>query len=183
MAKLDPALLQKLIQGCRQGDRQSQKLLYQQFFSLAMSITLRYAASHEEAQEMLNDGFLKVFTKLDKYDSEKPFELWLRRIFINTAIDYFRRHQRQTPLSSLGTSLPPAVEASVWGEMNEKVLLDLVQGLPPAYRMVFNLFVMEGFKHEEIASQLGIQVGTSKSNLAKARKLLQKRLQLIEKIS
>lgn len=172
-----------LVEGCRKDNRASQKELYQHFFGFSMSICLRYTSNADEAQEILNDGFMKVFTKIDTYNAERPFIFWLRRIMINTSIDYYRKQPRNTysieidEVRTLSSSQADAIE-----EINEKDLLKLVQSLPPAYRTVFNLYVLEGFKHEEIAKKLNIHVGTSKSNLAKARKHLQNKLKKLEKI-
>lgn len=174
-------ILPQLIQGCRRKDEDSQKHLYQYFFGFAMSICLRYAPSSEEAKEIMNDGFMKVFTKIDKYDPKKPFALWVRRIMINTAIDYYRRQPKNAHSVDIDEVRHISDNTNIIADINEKEILKLVQELPPAYRMVFNLYVMEGLKHEEIAKRLGIHIGTSKSNLAKARKHLQKKLQLLEK--
>ncbi len=183
MKETSETYITNLVEGCLKGNRVSQKELYQHFFGFAMSLCLRYTTHPEEAQEILNDGFMKVFTKIHTYNAERPFIFWLRRIMINTAIDYYRRQPPDAysididEVRTISTKQADAIE-----ELNEKELLKLVQELPPAYRMVFNLYVMEGFKHEEIAQQLGIHVGTSKSNLAKARKYLQKKLVNLEKI-
>ena len=168
--------LAPLLENCIQGDRHSQKMLYQQFFSYAMSICLRYAPNKEEAQEILNDGFLKVFTKLHTFDQKKPFRLWVRRIMINTAIDYYRKRDKGTQALEITEARKVSQEADVYSNLGEEEILKLVQELSPAYRTIFNLYVIEGFTHEEIAKKLNIHVGTSKSNLAKARKHLKKKL-------
>ena len=144
-----------------------------------MSICLRYAQSKEEAQEVMNDGFLKVFTKLDTFDRQKSFQMWLRRIMINTSIDYYRRRDKNTQPYDINNAKHTPDGSDVIGEITEKEILDMVQELPQSYRMVFNLYVIEGYKHEEIASMLGVHVGTSKSNLAKARKHLQNKIKKI----
>ncbi len=172
--------LAELIDACSQGDRHSQKMLYQHFYSYAMSICLRYAADKEEAQEILNDGFLKVFTKLHAYDRAKPFQMWLRRIMINTCIDYYRKRKRALQHVEVDKAYQVKEEANVLDEISAQEILNLVQELPPSYRLVFNLYVIEGYKHEEIAEQLGIHVGTSKSNLAKARKHLKRMFQNLQ---
>lgn len=166
-----------ILKGCLKDSRQMQKLLYQQFYSYAMSICLRYAPNMEEAQEILNDSFLKVFKNIKQYNQEKPFRLWLRRILINTAIDYYRsRNNNLTCIEEVPT-LYIKENPSILDDLALREILDLVQELPTAYRLVFNLYVMEGYKHQEIAEKLGISEGTSKSNLAKARKQLQRKLE------
>lgn len=148
----------------------SQKKLYQHFFGFAMNIALRYGKNREEALEILNDGFLKVFKYIDRYDASYPFTSWLNRVMVNTGIDYFRSNKNQLQFLELndirlelaGTSPPPTISS-------EDDMLPIIQELPPQYRIVFNLYVMEEYKHHEIAEMLGISVGTSKSNLARAK--------------
>jgi RNA polymerase sigma factor (sigma-70 family) len=170
--------LPDLLAGCLRQNRRSQELLYRQFYGYAMSICLRYTQTREEAVEVLNDGFLKVFTKLYRYDLGQPFKPWLRRILINTATDYYRQalpHYYQNDLAAaehIGTG-----EADALSGLSHEYLLTVVQRLSPAYRLVFNLYAIDGYSHDEIASQLGISVGASKSNLARARENLRLMLQ------
>lgn len=171
-----------LIKGCQKGNRNSQRKLYQHFYGYGMNLCLRYAKSRDEALEMLNDGFLKVLTNLHKYDSNYPFKGWLRRILINAAIDYYRAHQKYPSFVDLQAAGEIADEAIPLPEVvSGQDMLPIVQQLPPAYRMVFNLYVMEGYKHHEIATMLDISVSTSKSNLARAKKKL-KQLLLKKKV-
>ncbi len=165
--------LTDLLAGCLRQQRRSQEELYRQFYGYAMSICLRYTQTREEAVEVLNDGFLKVFTKLNQYDLSKPFKPWLRRIMINTATDYYRQavpHYYQSDL--MAAEQVSSHEADVLSSLGHDYLLSLVQRLTPAYRMVFNLFAIDGYSHDEIAAKLGISVGTSKSNLTRARENL-----------
>lgn len=139
-----------------------------------MSVCLRYAPTREGALEVLNDGFLKVFTRLDQYDSTQPFKGWLRRILINAAIDHYRqevRHHNHEAVEQVEQTMATE-SADAFGQLAHEELMGLIQRLSPAYRLVFNLYVMDGFTHEEIAGQLGISVGASKSNLARARENL-----------
>lgn len=158
-----------VIEGCRKGEERSQMELYRQYYSYGMGICLRYARKRELAVEMLNDGFLKVFTKIKQYDPEQAFRPWLRKILVNAAIDHYRKYHRdqddelQTVRPS-GTSYNEALDNLAFED-----LLEIMQALPPGYRMVFNLYVVEGLTHPEIAKRLKISVGTSKSNLSKAR--------------
>ncbi|WP_211324877.1 RNA polymerase sigma factor [Chitinophaga skermanii] len=170
--------LDDIIQGCLQGKRSNQEELYKQFFGYAMGICMRYVQQREEAIEILNDGFLKVFTNIQKFDTTRPFKTWLSKIIANTAIDYLRQKKRLV----IGEDVAhiPEVQSSndelALQKLSYAELLTLVQSLPPAYNAVFNLYVMEGFQHHEIAGLLGISEGTSKSNLFKAKKILKEKI-------
>lgn len=142
---------------------------------------MRYAPSKDEAMEILNDGFLKVFTKTDHYDSERSFKGWLRRILINTALDHYRRQVKHYYHQEVQVAQAAPVQANILSELAHEELIGLIQRLSPAYRLVFNLYVLDGFTHEEIADQLGISAGTSKSNLARARTHLKEMIQNINK--
>jgi len=164
------------IEACKKQDRKSQKELYKACFSYAMSICLRYANNKEEAKEILNDSFLKVFDKIHHLSPPYQFKAWLRRILINTAIDYLRRNKPFLYSADSSEVRGIYVEPTAFEHLSAQELLQMVQELPPTYRTVFNLFAIEGYSHEEIAEMLQISVGTSKSNLHKARQALQKKL-------
>lgn len=167
--------LQLILNGCRQGNRYSQEKLYQYYYPYAISIALRYSKNREEAREILNESFLKVFTKLDRYDKDYSFKAWLRRIVINTAIDYYRKKQRQPLFLSIDTVAVTMDDTMDNFEIDPNInTLPILQKLPPSYRIVFNLYVMEGYKHHEIAEKLGVSVSTSKTNLARAKQKLKK---------
>ncbi|GAB3875499.1 sigma-70 family RNA polymerase sigma factor [Hymenobacter segetis] len=173
-----PLPLPELLAACVRQERVAQRRLYGQFHGFAMGICLRYARDRDQALEAANDGFLKVFRDLYRFDATRhpddvlgSFRGWLKRIMIHTAIDHYRaneRHQHQQELDDATLNQadqgPTPLDTLSYDE-----LLTLVQRLPPAYRAVFNLNVIDGFGHEEIAEQLHISVGTSKSNLFKAR--------------
>jgi RNA polymerase sigma-70 factor (ECF subfamily) len=168
--------LDDLISGCLQGHRKSQELLYQQFYGFSMAICLRYSNNYDAAVEVVNDGFLKVFTKLKMYSSNKSFKGWIRRIMINSAIDHYRKEQKHAVMDSIehyeaASFAPSAVQKMYYDEVIKEI-----QKLSPSYRAVFNLYVVDGYKHHEISHMLNISEGTSKSNLSRARKLLQKAL-------
>jgi len=148
------------------------------FYSYAMSICLRYADTREEALEVMNDGFMKVFKHLDKFDLSKPFKPWFRRILINCAIDHFNKESKHSHHKDIETALLISTDDQTMNEINYEEMLLMVRDLSPAYRTVFNLHAIEGYKHEEIAKMLGISVGTSKSNYFKARQKLQDRLKV-----
>lgn len=165
------------VNGCMANDRYSQKMFYTHFFGYGMSVCLRYTRDREEATEVLNEGFLKVFTKLRMYDPEKSMKAWIRRIMINTAIDYYRsnkRHERGS--EQLENALEVSSQENMISSLSYKEIIAEIQHLSPAYRAVFNMYVIDGFNHEEIAGKLDISVGTSKSNLSRARGILKKRL-------
>lgn len=144
-----------------------------EFYSYAMSIGLRYSRDREEAIEIVNDAFFKVFTNLDKYTPGLSFKGWLRRIVINASIDYYRRNEKHYHGVDISYANFEHADENVLDDISEKEIIELIQDLPPSYRMVFNLHVIEGYKHEEIAKKLNISVGTSKSNLSVARTKLQ----------
>ncbi|HEX8329560.1 MAG TPA: sigma-70 family RNA polymerase sigma factor [Hymenobacter sp.] len=170
--------LAALLAACQRQERVAQRRLYGQFHGFAMSICLRYARNREQALEAANDGFLKAFRDLYRFDAARypedvpgSFRGWLKRIMIHTAIDHYRaneRHQHQQELDDVTLNQADSA-ATPLDALSYDELLALVQRLPPAYRAVFNLAVIDGFGHEEIAEQLHISVGTSKSNLFKAR--------------
>ena len=168
--------LAALLAGCRQMDESSQMELYRRFYSYGMSICLRYSRSRESALEMVNDGFLKVFLKIEQYDPEFPFRPWLRRILINASIDYYRKYEQNKNEEEWTSGEETSAYNDALDHLEYDDLLKIMQMLPPAYRMTFNLYVVEGLSHAEVAEQLGTTVGTSKSNLAKARKKIKELL-------
>lgn len=174
-------MISKLLDSCMTGNRTSQDRLYKEYYGYAMGVCLRYSRSREEAIEIVNDGFFKIFTKLDKYTQGRSFKGWLRKVMINSAIDYYRRNEKHYAMLNISHTNYAEKSATVLDRLSENEIIAAIQLLPPSYRMVFNLFVIEGFKHEEIAEQLGISMGTSKSNLAIARSKLQKIL-ILEQI-
>lgn len=165
-----------LIAGCRNQDELSQIELYKLFYSYGMSICLRYASNRESAVEMLNDGFLKVFQKIDHYDQKLPFKPWLRKVLVNAAIDHYRKYELTIPLEIEELSMTTTSYNEVLDQIEYDHLMQIIQQLTPAYRLVFNLHVIEGHSHAEIAAQTGISIGASKSNLAKARRKIKEYL-------
>lgn len=145
------------------------------FYAYGMSITLRYSDSREQAASILNDAFMKVFTNIKKYDTERPFKPWLRRIVVNTAINHYHRHKKDMKMTELEEVPDKQIsrEEEILSGITYDEIISMVQQLSPVYRTVFNLYVIEGYKHREIAEMLDISVGTSKSNLAKAKRNLQ----------
>jgi len=164
----------RLIQGCIDGDRYSQSQLYELFAPTMFVVCLRYSGSREEAEEILQEGFLKVFEFIHQFRSSGSFEGWIRKIMVNCALQKYRSRKHLYALVNIETTdIDQLYDNDILTQLNTKELLQMVQLLPPAYRMVFNLHVFEGMKHREIAEQLHISEGTSKSNLSDARKILQ----------
>lgn len=169
------------IRGCVLNQRESQKKIYSSFYGYAMSICDRYTNRDDDAVEILNDGFLKIFREIHNYkpaytDVISSFKGWLRKIMVYTAIDHYRKYHKHYNTAEIDNTLihMPVSNESALEKISYDEIIRLIQHLSPAYRTVLNLFIIEGFSHEEIASRLDISVGTSKSNLAKARKQLQK---------
>ncbi|HEV7622396.1 MAG TPA: RNA polymerase sigma factor [Flavisolibacter sp.] len=168
--------ISSLIEMCNRGDRFSQSRLYNIFAPKMFAICLRYSRSREEAEEILQEGFVKVFQMVSQFQNKGVFEGWIRRIMINCALQRLRKIQ----LNTVSIEKLPFYEniKSVNGfhNLEVKYLIKLVQELSPVYRLVFNLYVFEGWKHKEIAKALNISEGTSKSNLNSARSVLQKKI-------
>jgi RNA polymerase sigma-70 factor (ECF subfamily) len=147
-----------------------------------MSICVRYTGSNEDAKEAMNDGFMKVFQNLKKYDESRPFLPWLKKILIRSAIDRFHKHKPKTRNVDLEAGMDIVEPERTYDEITYNELLQMVQKLPPVYRAVFNLRAIEGYKHSEIARMLNISEGTSKSNYARAREKLKKYLESYFKV-
>lgn len=161
--------IKAILKGCLKNDRGSQKSLYNQFYGYALSIALPYCSREEEAREVVNDAFLKVFSSIDRFNPALPFTGWLRTIVIRTAINYYYKFLDDNMLHDTTEGLDLSVEDDFLSKMEVEEVLKLVQKLPPAYRITLNLFALEGHTHLEIAEILGISTGASKSNLSKAR--------------
>jgi RNA polymerase sigma-70 factor (ECF subfamily) len=162
-----------LIKGCLEGDRRAQEYLYQRFSPKMYGVCLRYAGKAEDAQDILQDGFVKVFKNLHMYRGDGSFEGWVRRIFVNTAIEHYRRQVNLYPVTENHENLLETKELSAFDSLSVKDLMKIIQQLSPGYRTVFNLYVVEGYSHKEIAEMIGISEGTSKSQLARAKGVLQ----------
>lgn len=168
--------IDKIIQGCQKGDRICQKRLFDLYASKMLAVCMRYSRNQMEAEDLLQDGFIKVFTNLDQYKSEGPFEQWVRRIMINNAIKNCHKKSFQNEYSA-GDDIPELFEQpEVIDNMAERELLKIINELPEGYRMVFNLYAIEGYSHREISESLHIEESTSRSQLVKARKVLQDKL-------
>jgi RNA polymerase sigma-70 factor (ECF subfamily) len=173
--------LKEVIEGCLQNNRRSQEELFKLFYGKMLPVCMRYMPDRDTAQEVLQEGFIKVFEKLEAFDYKGSFEGWIRRIIANTAIDAIRRSKKDPYLTDndndfkLGASDPmEEKEEMEFTDLKAEIAMLAIQELSPAYRTVFNLYVLEDYSHKEIGEMLGISEGTSKSNLAKAKMNLQK---------
>jgi len=153
--------------------REHQKMLYKEFYGYAMSVCVMYSKDRDDAVEIMNDGFLKIFQFIEKFDLNRPFKPWLRRIMINASIDHARKNLKFQSHTDILKAKRVENEETVITGITYDELLEVLKKLSPSYRMVFTLHAIEGYKHEEIGKMLGISEGTSKSNYAKARKRLQ----------
>ncbi|MEI6313104.1 MAG: RNA polymerase sigma factor [Bacteroidota bacterium] len=170
-----------ILQGCVNGERLSQKKLYEKYYSKMMAVCMRYAHSRDEGATILNEGFYKVFTKISGFDIENGnVEAWIYRIMVNTSIDHYRQEVKQRNIKELDVNVHNHHEDSsnVISQLSAEDIIELIQKLPTAYRTVFNMYVMEGMSHKEIGETLQISEGTSKSNLFKAKAKMK---ELVEK--
>jgi RNA polymerase sigma factor (sigma-70 family) len=166
-----------LIAGCIEGDRQMQEELYGRFAPKMYAVCMRYADNANDAQDLLQEGFIKVYKNLHRFRAEGSFEGWIRRVFINSSIEHLRR--KKMNLATVSEKEENSIEntdISALDNLAEKDIINLIQDLSPGYRTVFNLYVIEGYSHKEIGDQLGISEGTSKSQLARAKAILQKKV-------
>jgi len=163
---------EKIINGCKRGKIAFQHKLYMHYYSYAMSICLRYSNTKETAEEVLNDSFLKVFKKIKKYDPTFPFRSWLRRIIINTAIDYYRKKSRYMEVIDINKEKVNNCKNKAVDNLEAEDIMKLLRKLSDTYRVVFNLYEIEGYNHKEIAEYLGITEGTSRSYLKRAKERL-----------
>lgn len=168
---------EQLVHGCVAGDPIVQKALYQQFARKMMSVCMRYAGNRDQAQDMLQDGFVKVFQKIGHFRGDGSLGGWITRTMVNTALDHIRRNKPYDHSLDLTEAEHLHQEdEQVLSSMTTDELMDLIQALPPGYRTVFNLFAIEGFPHKDIAGMLGISENTSKSQFMKARAYLRRLL-------
>lgn len=170
---------EKIIEGCKKRKADAQQALYDRYSGKMYALCLRYAKHRAEAEDILQEGFIKVFDKIKTFRGEGSFEGWVRRIMVHTAIKYYHKSSRKN--EAIGwESLPDSpMRPEVYGQLDADQILDIIQELPEGYRLVFNLYALEGYKHKEIADMLKIGESTSRSQLTKARSMLQK---MIEKM-
>lgn len=172
--------IKNIIKGCLAGNRRDQELLYRRHAAKLYAVCLQYSGNDEEARDILQDGFIKIFENLIHYKYEGSFEGWMRRIVVNTALEKYRSKHNLHRVDDIDLIPEPDAdpETEDYSGLDAVDLLDIIRGLPPKYRMVFNLFAIEGYSHKEIGQMFKISEGTSKSNLSRARTILQKRVSL-----
>ena len=166
-----------LIQGCIDGNRQMQELLYKKFSPKMYGVCLRYAGNAEDPSDILQEGFIKVFKNLNKFRGEGSFEGWIRRIFVNTSIEHFRKKVKLYNVTEVQENTIEDKELDALDLLATKDIINIVNELSPGYKTVFNMHVIEGYSHKEIADLLGITEGTSKSQLARAKGVLKKKVE------
>ena len=171
--------LNRIIDGCKRNDRKTQEELYNLYFGLMMSIGMRYCGNWDDAMEVVNTGFLKIYTKIDSYQGKGSFEGWMRRTMVNTALDFIKQNKHHESsiddVNMYNESL--YIDNDAVFELDKEEILKIVQQLPTMSRAVFMLNVLEGYKHKEISEKLGISEGTSHWHLQNARKLLKDKIE------
>lgn len=174
-------LFSDIIRRCKRGDRKAQESVYNLLAGKMFAVCLRYCANYEEARDVLHDGFVTVFTKIGQFHNVGSFEGWVRRIFVNQALERYRSNAKLTVVNGIDDNdrhFAAPEEDDEWEayRLTEAELLALVDELPQQYKIVFNLYVIDGLSHKEIGEKLGIAEGTSRSNLLRARSILQKQI-------
>ncbi|MDP5172035.1 MAG: RNA polymerase sigma factor [Bacteroidia bacterium] len=175
-----PIDLPHIIDGCRKGDKMSQRRFYEHFSPKMLAVCHRYARQEGDAHDMLQDAFIKVFQNFSKYDDRGSVEGWVRRVVVNTAIDHLRKHKYQLQQTEVNEAIHETTNAEdALDHMELSFLYDVIQSLPEGYRMIFNLYAIEGFSHAEIGEKLGINESTSRSQYTRARSQLKKRIEQV----
>lgn len=168
--------LKKIIEKCGSGDQRAQAKLYELFAPKMFGVCLRYSKDSTEAEDNLQEGFIRVYTYISKFRHEGSFEGWVRRIMVNVSLEKYRKQHLMYPVEDVTIYETQNFNDDILDKISAKELIGLIQALTPRYRMVFNLYVMEGLNHKEISEEMKISVGTSKSNLARAREILQRKV-------
>ena len=170
--------IKNIINGCLKGNRRDQELLYRRYAAKLYAVCLQYSSNDEEARDILQEGFIKIFDNLVHYKHEGSFEGWIRRIIVNTALEKYRSRHNLYRIDDIDDilELDADPDNEDYSGLEAGDLLDIIRELPPKYRMVFNLFAIEGYSHREISKMVNISEGTSKSNLSRARIILQRRV-------
>ncbi|EMR01646.1 RNA polymerase sigma factor [Cesiribacter andamanensis] len=171
----------EIVEGCRRNDLKMQQALYDRFAGRMFVVCLRYASGQLEAEDILQEAFIKVYRKIDTYREESSLAHWLKRVVVNTALNHQRSRLYMYPMVDVESLHDLSDQESILSDYTFQELLELIRELPAGCRVIFNLFAIEGYGHKEIAELLGISEGTSKSQYARARKLLQEQLAETEK--
>lgn len=172
-----------LLEGCKAGNRKMQEALYMQTSSKMLAVCMRYAKDHMEAEDVLQLGYIKVFQKVKEYRGEGAFEGWIRRIMVNTAIESYRKNLRTMNVVPIEDAYEQPSTGFDFSRLGMQDLLKLIQNLADGYRVVFNMYAIEGYSHKEIAETLGISEGASKSQLSRARGILKEQVIRMESIN
>ena len=175
----------ELLRRCTRNDRTAQKILYDRFAPAMLGICVRFTGNRAEAEDILQDGFVKVFLKLKDFEGRSSLYGWIRKVMINTAITHYHRNLKHRYHYDIDDFRERDTVEADWQDagFTADELQGVIASLPPGYRMVFSLYAVEGFKHREIAKELGIDVNTSKSQYSRARKLIQSRLASLDKVA
>ena len=175
----------ELINGCIREDESCQRVLFHRYAGKMLGVSQRYARNTMDAEDIVQDAFIKVFDKIRQFKMEGSFEGWIRKIVVNTALKKYTiiRYDKEVSGFELNDRNESATEATAFSHLTEKELLVLINNLPDGYRLIFNLYVIEGYQHEEIATMLGIQPGTSRSQLVKARNMLKNQILQMQKVA
>ena len=168
--------IDNIIKGCCQKEPVAQRLLYEMFSTRMFGVCLRYTGSREDAQDVLHEGFLKIYEKIEQFEFRGSFEGWIRRIMVNTALEKFRNQNKLVLTQETVEEFERSGGTDLTDNITVKELLAMINELSPQYRIVFNLYAIEGYSHKEISKMLGITEGTSKSNLSRARSILQEKV-------
>ncbi len=169
-------ILNKIIKGCVKKDNASREKLYRMFSSKLYGVCLRYSKNVDDAKDIMQEGFIKIFQKIEQYKGAGSFEGWMKRIMINCALEKYRNMYYLNEYDDSFVHKDSLINENEADKLTEQELLNLIHQLPSKYRMVFNMYAIEGYSHKEIAAILKISEGTSKSNLSRARAILQKKL-------
>jgi len=173
--------IDELVTRCKANERKAQELLYKQFASKMLGVCMRYATDRMEAEDMLQNGFIKVFQKMEDYRGDGSFEGWIRRIMVHSSIEYYRKYHKMVQLVDVEQAeSQSSVDALATSKLAANDLMALIQQLAPGYRIVFNLYAIEGYSHREIAEIAGISEGASKSQLSRARSVLKEQIAKME---
>jgi RNA polymerase sigma-70 factor (ECF subfamily) len=173
----DPENLKEILDGCRNDNRMAQEKLYRNYYRAMMSLCLRYTKNEEDALEVLNTGFLKIYKNIHRYYAAKAgLFTWMRTIIVNSCLDFIKSKQKELKAGEIDQAVELEIQPEAIAKMKSVELLELIRELPPATQAVFNLYVTEGYNHKEIGKLMGISEGTSKWHLSEARKILQQKI-------
>ena len=176
---------EELIKGCVKGNETSQREVFQKYAGKMLAVCQRYARNSMDAEDIVQDAFIKIFDKIHQFKSQGSFEGWIRKIVVNTALKKYTviRYEKEVSGYEIKERDESTSEASAYSQITEKELMGLISNLPDGYRMIFNLYVIEGYQHDEIADMLKIQPGTSRSQLVKARNMLKNQVIKMQKVA